>query len=301
MKVYTYSDAEVAGAGIAVPTSFDLRLAGTVPTTNPADADVFVSSVLLANLLDRAAMARLPHFAAHEARHVFLDMTDLKYEYGSTALLIRCCLNQLMLEDDLRSLAWPWPVEDFGEQGQVLPVPAGGFHYDATFHGWRSSNPRRDAVNSCRTVLGDRFDVAEHAEHFGQVDDCEAAVRRAAYVASLRDARLSLCPESDQGVLPYRFYEALSAGRPPVLFSTGYVLPWADEIPWVDIAFIYPEADASRAGEIIEDVLHQHNDDDLRARGQLGREWWRRRLDRSQWDMLFTLAVQRDFTRRGLL
>ena len=302
MRVYTYSDAEVAGAGIVATTSFAMRLDGAVPTTIPAEADVFVSPVLLANLGDRATMARLPHFIAHEARHVFLDMTDLKHDYsGTSALLLRCCLNQLMLEDDPHSLAWPWPVEDFGEQGQVLPAPAGGFRHDATFHGWRSSNPRRDAVNSCREVLGGRFDVAEHAEHFGQVDDREAERRYTAYVESLRGARLSLCPESDPGVLPYRFYEALTAGRPPVLFSTGYVLPWADEVPWADIAFMYPEADACHAGEIIKDILRRHNDDDLRARGLLGREWWCRRLDRGQWDVLFALAVRRDFTQRGLL
>jgi hypothetical protein len=302
MRVYTYSDAEIANAGIDAPTRFDLRLAGAVPTVNLAEADVFVSSVLLANLADRAAMARLPHFVAHEKRHVFLDMTDLKYEYGgTTALLLRCCLNQTMLEDDPRSLAWPWPVEDWGEQGQVLPPPADGFRYDATFHGWLSTNTRRNVVNSCCKALGARFYVAAYAEHFGQVDDREAARRRAAYATSLRDARLSLCPESDPGVLPYRFYEALAAGRPPVLFSTGYVLPWADEIPWADIAFMYPEAEAVRAGEIVRDILRRHNDDDLRERGRLGREWWIRRLDRRGWNEQFALTVQRDFTARGLL
>lgn len=294
MRVYTYRPEEVAHLMQTGPIG--LRFAGATAVDSPAEADVIASPVPLLDLPDRAAMERLPHFAQYEDRHVFLDISDCKHTYaGTRALLIRCDLTQSLRRVDPRSLAWMWPTEDWAQIGDTLSLPLGGCPFDATFHGWLSTDTRSNAVKSCTAVLGSRFDSSGYMGFFGHQTAAEMSRRRSCYATSLRRSRLAICPESDPGVIPYRFFEALAAARPPLLFSTGYVLPWDDEIPWHDIAFLFESRDALRAGEIVAHILRTYSDAELQARGRLGREWWQQRIAGTEWDRLFTLAVEREF------
>jgi hypothetical protein len=97
--------------------------------------------------------------------------------------------------------------------------------------------------------------------------------RKALFVKSLAESKLVLAARGG-GLSCYRFFEAMSAGRVPVLFADDWELPHADMIDWQSCIIQIPERDAGKAGPILLDYLSRTNDDELAAMGCRCRQAW---------------------------
>lgn len=291
MQQYIYKPSE---CGLADWPSGTLRLQGIDVTENPAEADLFTVPGALTHLFkNTAALERLPHFKGNEEKHVFFDCSDHEPLYGKPSLFIRCNTRDWYLAKDPNTISWPWPVEDYSE---CIGVPEGGFKYDVSFQGWEWSDARKASLKSCRENDALKCDFSAYTDFFGYLKptDPEFHRRRAEFRRSMKESRVALCPESIPGVFPYRFFEAMSAGRVPLLVGSGYVLPFADEIPYDDFIFTLPSDKASQAGDLIRNlVLATRIDAQLVQMGRMARQYWEEFLDSRRWPELMAYAVKR--------
>ncbi len=304
MKQYIYSPAD---AGLANWPQGELRLDGIEITDNPASADVFVCPGNIrifegtpgSGKLDIHKLNRLPYFRGNESRHAFFDCSDnFKAAINLPIMFIRCDVRTWMLPQDVNTLSTPWPVEDFSE---CIYPPAGGFTADVSFHAWLSSDVRRQASAACIANPEIRCDTACYSNFFGHITDkAELDRRRLAFRASMKRCRTALCPESIPGVLPYRFFEAMSAGRVPILVGSDYVLPFSDEIDYSAFTLFCERDDASNADKAVVKFCGQTPDDKILEMGLLARAAWVKWLDTSRWAELHAYSVQKQLTKMGV-
>ncbi|NDW00822.1 exostosin family protein [Salipiger sp. PrR002] len=83
--------------------------------------------------------------------------------------------------------------------------------------------------------------------------DAKTEARQSAlevFLGNLRDCDYSLCVRGI-GNYSLRFYEIMAAGRPPLFFDTGCVLPYDGLIDWHKELIWVPEDQHDRAGEIL--------------------------------------------------
>jgi hypothetical protein len=287
VKQYIYTPEQ---AGLSVFPQGELRLDGIEITTNPADADLFVCPAPL-HLFTRATdLDRFAFIAEHEERHVFFDCSDYEIQYPKRSIFIRCNTREWYLKTAPNTISWPWPVEDFGDCAEV---PKQGFKYDVSFHGWiRSHESRRISVDA---LVGHdlKLDTACYADFTGylKTDSAEFIHRRSEFKRSMRESRFALCPESINGVFPYRFFEAMSAARMPVLVGSDFVFPFADRIPY-DEFVIHIERDRRHlTGAIIAERLRSMSDAEIIARGTRAQLFWTAHLHRDYWERLWTAEV----------
>lgn len=254
-------------------------------TTDATAADVFVYPGALHSMT--YPMNRLLHFRGNEQRFVFFHCSDDEKLYNEKCLFIRCNTRDWYLVHDPNTISWPWPVEDFKDN-----IETDQFLFDVTFQGWISSAPRRQSVASVTNDL--RCDIATYRDFYGYIGGTnEGLRRRKEFLRSMNQSRVALCPESIPGVFPYRFFEAMSAGRVPCLVGSHYVLPFADEIPY-DKFCIFVRADhADRTAESIVRFIESHTDDEIKALGKMAREYWDRYLNSEKWVQMMTYAVEK--------
>ena len=287
MKQFVYSPAD---AGLSEWPSGTLRLQDVEVTEDPNAADVFVYPGALFNITSRAGLEALPYFKEHENQHVFFHCSDHEVLYDTTAVIIRCNTRTWMLERDPTTLSWPWPVEDYSE---CIEPPEGGLKYDVSFQGWNWSDARKASIKSCRENASLKCDFSTYGDFFGYLkpSDSEFVRRRAEFRRSMKESRIALCPESIPGVFPYRFFEAMSAGRVPLLVGANYVLPLADEIPYDD--FMLSTTHLDKAGEIAASFVSSYRDETIIEMGRLARQAWEQWLDSRKWPQLMAYAVQK--------
>ncbi len=304
MKQYIYKPAD---AGLTHWPPGELRLDGIEITNDPNSADVFVCPGNIrifegtpgSGKLDIHKLNRLPYFRGNESRHAFFDCSDnFKAAINLPIMFIRCDVRTWMLPHDPNTLPTPWPVEDFSE---CIYLPPGGFMADLSFHAWLSSDVRRQASAACIENPEIRCDTACYSNFFGHITDkAELDRRRLAFRASMQRSRMALCPESIPGVLPYRFFEAMSAGRVPLLVGSDYVLPFADEIDYSAFTIFCERDDAVNADKLVVKFCGQHNDKEIIEMGQLARAAWVKWLDTSRWAELHAYAVQKHLAKVGV-
>lgn len=286
MRVYYYTPADL---GVKEFPPGHMRLAGAEAVTDPKRADVFVLPPILHHF--KPQLARLPYLAGAEPWHVFWNLADDYLEqFQMPALFLRAEATKEIVAASPTTRGWPWPVDD-------LYASFESFDLDVVFQGWASTPLTNAVVESVRNTPQLRAHLELHDFFYGYHDTEPAyAHYRASFIDTLRRSRLSLVPRSiKQGVIRYRFYEALSAGRVPVHFCDGRVLPWADRIDYDRCSLHIPEAKAPYAGEIIAAWLADHSDEQIREMGEYGRAMWLRWLDPREWDHRFTEAVQGHF------
>lgn len=311
MKVYYY---EAKECGMPSWPSGTLRLEGLEVEKDPLKADLFVSPGALFHFQNpNDIQNRFQYHREFPERHVFFDVSDFYTPYKTKALLIRCNLHRCvhspgstcLRHDDMlapapNSIPWAWPVEDFGD---IAGAPPGGYQHDVSFIGW-ISHPTRDL--STLSCLGNprlTNDIKRYNEFYGYIERDrpeDAKVRKLQYKESLRYARLSLCGESINGVFPYRFFEAMSAGRVPVLFCSGHMLPWAKQIPYDDFCFRFESSQANDAGVLCEEIIKKTPDQKLLEMGNLARAYWLEYLNSRDWPKLMTKAVLEKLSELGI-
>lgn len=299
MNAYSYPPQSL---GLSEWPSGELRLFGMNAVDDPGEADVFIvpgnlSLFRVGDTFERQSLDRLPYYRGNEDRHVFFDVSDnFREAIGSPSIFIRCDVRMWMLKDDPNTIQVAWPVEDYAE---CLPVPNGGFLYDVSFHGWLSTTTRTVSSQSCLDNPNLKCDMARYEDFTGYIyHEPEGIRRRAEFRRSMQHSRVCLCPESIPGVLPYRFFEAMSAGRVPLLVSSDYVLPFAEEIPYKDFCFRVSRDDAAQAGVRLRQWLDAFLDERLIEMGQMARHYWERYLDCRKWPEIMGDAVRKQLTAR---
>lgn len=295
MKQYIY-DSKVVG--LAEWPSGTLRLEGVEVTDDPTQADVFTVPGALTSIFPTTKhLYRLPYFYGKEQRHVFFDVSDNEQLYDVPAIFLRCNVRTWYAQRDPNSVSMAWPVTDFKE---CVELPAGGFKYDITSHAWDSSETRKRAAESCQNMTELKSDIIRRDHFTGYVgtpghpmyNQAEFDRRMVDYKRSLKESRIALCGESIPGVFPYRFFEAMSAGRVPFLVSSDYVFPFADEIPYDSFILKCRRDEASKAGEIAKEFL-KLGDDALIEKGRQARYWWEKLLNSADWPKIHAYAVLR--------
>ena len=287
MRQYVYTPQECGRSEWPAGT---LRLEGIEITDDPLQAEVFVYPGALHEVKDPRELDRLPYMAGNEERHVFFHCSDDEVLYDKKCLFIRCNTRTWMLEKDPNTISWPWPVENFSE---CLDLPADGFKYDVSFQGWLWSNARKQSVESVQ-ASGLKCDIAGYPDFCGYIYDTPEGVRRRAeFRRSMKESRIALCPESIPGVFPYRFFEAMSAGRVPLLVGSDFVLPFADEIPYAEFALFLESDHAKESGELIRAILAKVSDDELIRMGLVARDYWVRFLNRDWYPATMAYAVRK--------
>lgn len=294
MKQFIYSASVL---GLNEWPSGTLRLDGIEQTEDPRKADVFVCPGAIRmfeashGVLDVDRLNRLPYFKGNEARHAFFDVSDnFTKPINLPILFIRCDVRSWMLPSDTGTIQVAWPVENYSE---CIELPDGGFKYDVAFHGWNWSDTRQKATKSCLSKAGLKCDFALFTDFFGycKPTDPQYGKRRSEFRRSMRESRLSLCPESIPGVFPYRFFEAMSAARVPVLVCRDFVYPFADEIPYHD--FIYVCEPGGDVGSFVKNIVDTTADEELVSKGKLARLWWEKLLDSRRWPEIMAYAVRK--------
>ena len=296
MRAYIYRPEEIGLTGW--PDGL-LRLDGVIPVTDPQEAEVFICPGPLLLFNEARDMDRFPYMNGNEQRHVFFDVSENCTVFQKPCIFIRCNLKTWMKAQDPNSISFPWPVENYAE---CVDVPEGGFTYDVSFHGWLSCATRFDATDACRSQPNLTCDLALYSNFTGAIYyDQEGIRRRAEFRRSMRQSRVCLCPESIPGDFPYRFFEAMSAGRVPVLVGRNQVFPFADEIPYDEFSLKIDVDDVRFTGYLIKAFLDKTTDVELKSKGALAREYWLKYLNRDNWPKIMMYAVRKKFKEFGYL
>lgn len=288
IKAYTYKPSDI---GIDQWPSGELRLTG-VDHVSPDQAEIFICPGPLHMFESVEALDRFPYMRGNETRHIFFDCSDNKtYFTGKSCIFLRCNLMNELLAADPNSVSIAWPVEDFSE---CIEPPLSGFKYDVSFHGWLSTATREVSSNSCKGNRDLKCDIAQYQNFCGYIyHEPEGIRRRGEFRRSMKESRLALCPESIPGVFPYRFFEAMSAGRIPVMVGSDYNLPFKDEIPYDSFCLFFERNEAAAVGLFLQEYLQHQTYEKIIRRGLLGRHYWERYLNREKWPEIMAYAVRK--------
>jgi len=191
---------------------------------------------------------------------------------------------------DENAIAWPYAVEDFGA---LVTDDWALLKYDVSFVGSKvSSKSRIESFDSvARTPQLDSF-LDDSKMHWGSVEHTEVGKqRKALFVQSMRDSALVLAARGG-GLSCYRFFEAMSAGRIPVLLADDWVLPHADLIEWERIIIQIPECRAKETGSILLEFLRHISDEELAQMGRECRLTWMQYLAPAVWPQMMERCVK---------
>jgi len=311
LKVYYYTDREVGlpwtgpdadrvewckSQGIPHPRFVWYDWPESVTTTDPKQADVYVVRQRLYGLTDKM-IESLPYYrgdARH--RHVFFGLgpdgpkafRDLSRFPG---VFFRACVSRNMLKTDPDIIAWPWPVMGVGE---YTALPPGGFKYDAVLQG-QVTGPTQAAISSVEKSSLRSHIVNLHG-FFSTIrrENPVAGVRlRKSYLETMQASRIALCPNGNPwGAIRYRLYETMSMGRVNLFIGDNCVLPLSDRIDWQNCIVQIADRDAHRTGELLEQWLSKHNDDEIVAMGLHAQKAWATWLARENWGIIVGKLVR---------
>ena len=310
-KVYYYTDREVGlpwpgpdadrvewckSQGIPHPRFVWYKWPGFVVTTDPRQADVYVVRQRLYGLTDKM-IDSLPYYKGDARyRHVFFGLgpdgpkafRDLSRFPG---VFLRACVNRDMLKSDPDIIAWPWPVDDFGDHAAL---PPGGFKYDAVFQGQVVG--RTQATISSVGGSSLRSHIVNLHGFFSNIrrENPDNGIRlKKSYLETMQASCIALCPnDNPYGAIRYRLYEAMSMGRVNLFIGDECVLPLSDKIDWQSCIIQIADRDIHRTGEILEQWLSRHDDAEIIAMGLHAREMWVKWLKRENWGEIAGLKIR---------
>ena len=175
-------------------------------------------------------------------------------------------------------LAWS-AVPSVGFCGQALPLDPGLRKRLGEALRRRLGRPlagipgyrwRRDAMRSCRrhpAGLACGFLFSDPLE------TTPATEQRRRFLANLYGHHYVICA-SGYGNYSYRVYEALAAGRIPVLIDSDCVLPFDEHVPWRELVVWVEASEVHRTAERILAFHRQFDAASLRSHQQRLRNTW---------------------------
>ena len=292
LKSYVYHDSDLLRATpfsieqiersrVKLPTSFK-------HTDDPNEADFFWIPIDLGHWEAyhggvkniRSGLPRLPYWNGNEARHVAYFCSDGADPVGLPLIMFR----QSFYKDnkDVNAVAWPYAVEDFGD---LVTDDFGKLPYDVSFVGSRvSSKSRIESFDSVAREPRLRSFLDDSKLHWGKVEYTPVGeFRKELFKQSLAESKMVLCARGG-GLSCYRFFEAMSAGRVPVLFADDWELPHSHVIDWDKCIIQIEERDAKDTGKILLSGLRGNNSDkELSWMGRYARHVWEKYLAPATW------------------
>jgi hypothetical protein len=287
VRCFPMSLAQIERARVKLPPTFDDVL-------NPEIADIFWIPIDLGHVeayhggvsAIRECLPRLPFWKGNERRHVAYFCSDGAEPVNAPLIMFR----QSFYKDrrDENAIAWPYAVEDFGDlvTGDFDAMP-----YDVSFVGSKvSSKSRIESFESVQRSIKLKHFLDDSKLHWGSIEYSEIGKqRKALFRQSLRDSRMVLAARGG-GMSCYRFFEAMSAGRVPVLFADDWELPHQDIIDWDRCIIQIAERDATRTADILEEHVKTAN---LNMMGQEARYVWKSFLAPEVWPQMMELCARK--------
>ena len=284
MKAYYYT-AKECGLDKLPDGPLALDDARIPRTTDPSEADVFVCPVMIHHMgsmqgrghCDLTKLKRLPYLNGNESRHVFWNVGDtFLTELPPESIAIRCDATKDLKRVNPRTHCLPWPAPNASISGKHTK------RFDVSFIGWASTEMTKVMCESCLNA-GLRCDIELHDWFYGYVERDDPQRAKAAwerYTQSLSQSIFALSPRSiPEGVIRYRFFEAMSAGVIPVLAGDGTLLPF--DLPWDRLCIQIPERDINRTGEILKQRLSCPVD--IASMSHWTRKAWENHIDSRHW------------------
>ena len=251
------------------------------------DADVLLVPYDAGILYDSGfEWASLPLWRARERDHLLIHTSDYTRALSVEAIVIRVSVLSNILGTDKRTIGWCGTAWDHGD---LVGIPPGGFRFDATLRAFYN-DLRRNVVNSCAWSKIN-LDWQLNQEFHGYIEATELGKRRRQeFLEGIRYSRIVIAPRSG-AASTYRFFEAMSAGRPCVWLSDGYVPPRRPGLDWSTFSWQWPEDDVVNVGILLNGILKSHTDEQLVARGKLARAAWERWFHIDRWPALMAEQI----------
>jgi hypothetical protein len=262
-----------------------LKVDGFTPTNYYQEADIFVVPPNMYKV-GYDYLRNLPYMKGNEHRHVMLNISEWYTIMHIPAIMFRCDCTKGVLANDPSTIAFPWPVDN------LVQWMARPFKRDVVFQGWNSTPLTWEMCKSVDRRPNLKTYLRLNDNFYGHVEKDKRRLR-VTFLESLATSRLSLVPRSEiRGIVRYRFYEAMSMGRIPVHACDNCVMPFADRIDYSRCSITIPEKDIFKTGQIIEEWLQEHSDEEICEMGHYGREMWDRWLNRENWNSIFGEIVR---------
>lgn len=266
------------------------RLGGWTATNHSQDADCWVLPCDIRHVTDKQIMG-LPYLQEHESQHVFFSLSEFPQRaLPIDAIAFRTDYNAQLAKINPNTMAWCWGVEDLE---QYAPIPEKGFAFDVHAQMWASTPLTDQAVESCLRA-GLTVHDQRNAFFYGTLEtakDPRLAVLRRTFLESMQQSRLVLVPRSREGVNRYRFYEALSMGRVPVLLCNDCLLPFPVHPIWESCIVRFWQQDVNVLGAYLQQLLELWKDEDLLMRGKALRSFWKQYLKGEVWEQMWGEVV----------
>lgn len=280
------------GATEFAPGYFKLDTEIFACTDDPSQADCFVLPTDIRHVTDAQILA-LPYLRGNEARHVFFSLSEFPTRALTVdALAFRTDHNKrLRAAGNARARVWAWGVEDLGAYAYL---PASGFQFDIHAQLWTSSPLTDMAVEACK-ASGLKVHDRRHPFFYGTLEtnkDPRLGELRQSFLETMQISRLVLVPRSRACVNRYRFYEAMSMGRVPVLLCDDCLLACDDKIDYDQCCVRVPERDAHLVGVYLQEWLATHSDISVEEMGEYGRAMWERWLAPARWETTWAELVK---------
>lgn len=288
MKAFYYEPHHLGVDGF--PAGY-FRLSAFETTQHPEQADCFVLPCDLRHVTNEQ-LRNLPYCVDNETRHVFFTLSEypsrlLPYD----AIAIRTDFNNFLQLYNPRSQVWCWGVEDLAN---YTALPYQGFQYDVHAQLWASTPLTDVSIESC-TRAGLKVHDVRNPSFYGTLESANderlPALRRT-FLESMTQSRLVLVPRTKVGVNRYRFFEAMSMARVPVLLCDPCLLPCSQHIDYEACSLRVREADAPYLGEYLKGWLASNGDEEIMARGNYGRAMWDRWLRNERWETTWSILVR---------
>lgn len=166
--------------------------------------------------------------------------------------------------------------------------------YDVSFVGSRVSHKCRiESFDSVKATPAIKSYLDDSGLHWGKVENTPIGQRRReTFVKSLAESKMVLAARGG-GLSSYRFFEAMSAGRVPILLADDWELPCKDLIEWDKCILQIQEEHARRTGELLEHYLQRHSNRELSEMGMAAYAAWRSYLAPDVWPEMMTWWIER--------
>lgn len=289
MKAFYYSPAAV-GRSEFPPGYF--RLAEWETTKDAAEADCFVLPTDIRHVSDRQIM-QLPHLNRNEARHVFFSLSEFPERPlpVTDAIGFRTDQSQRLADINPNVMAWCWGVEDLA---RYVEPPVEGFAFDVHAQMWASTKLANLTTSSC-VEAGLKVHNSLNDFFYGTLETAEdprLPHLRSTFLESMHRSRLVLVPRSRPGVNRYRFFEAMSMGRVPVLIGDDVTLPFPENPVWEQCMLRVWEHEARNVGALLKYFLEHISDEELMERGRAGRAFWEQCMANNVWEIVWGTRVK---------
>ena len=292
MRIFGFSFDQIVRAGVKIAPDFE-------PTIDAAAANFFWCPIDLGHVeayhggvkAIRENVSLLPHWKGNEKRHVFYFCSDGPEPVGIPSIMFRQSFYKQRKDEN--AIAWPYAVDDFEN---LAGADFDALAYDVSFVGSRvSSKARAESFDSVNVTPGIKSFLDDSKLHWGKIENTPIGkFRREIFIDSLANSRMVLAARGG-GLSCYRFFEAMSAGRVPILLADDWELPHQAEglIRWDWCIVQIPEKDARQAGKFLVDYLRRTTTRELQEMGDYARGVWQSYLAPEVWPEMMTWYIEK--------